>query len=116
MSVDKFTTILDSLATFAPATAQLLRHRAGRLRVTLTTGDALNTYGVSLELTAILELLVHRCKYCGETEYSEPAFSCLGHRFETQWQPLAEATTPSLIECLAKMEVSAREMQARRAA
>ena len=47
MSVDKFTTILDSLAT---------------------------------------------------TEYSELAFSCLGHRFETQWQPLAEATTPSLIE------------------
>jgi hypothetical protein len=74
----------------APAINQLFKTYPSRIRAHVSTGDAINTYGVSIVFQVFIDVLMDRCKSCGETQFSAPNFDyCRGHRFKTEWQEIA---------------------------
>src|SRR5262245_10322000 len=78
------------LSEVAPAVAILLESYASRVRVHVSTGDALDSYGVSIVFQVFIDVLTHRCKGCGETEFTPPNFGdCPNHRFTTEWIEIA---------------------------
>lgn len=78
------------LSDVAPAISKLLKTYTSRIRANVTTGDALNTYGVSIVFQVFIEVLMDRCKGCGETQFSAPNFGdCRNHRFAKVWQEIA---------------------------
>jgi hypothetical protein len=78
------------LTEVAPAVAILLETYASRVRVHVSTGDALDSYGVSIVFQVFIDVLTHRCKGCGETQFTPPNFGdCRNHRFTTEWIEIA---------------------------
>ena len=78
------------LSEVAPAVAILLETYTSRVRVHVSTGDALDSYGVSIVFQVFIDVLTHRCKGCGETQFTPPNFGdCPNHRFTTEWIEIA---------------------------
>jgi hypothetical protein len=78
------------LSEVAPEVAVLLETYASRVRVYVTTGDALDSYGVSIVFQVFIDVLTHRCKGCGETQFTPPNFGdCPNHRFTNEWVEIA---------------------------
>jgi hypothetical protein len=78
------------LSEVAPAVAMLLETYTSRVRVYVSTGDALDSYGVSIIFQVFIDVLTHRCKGCGETQFSPPNFGdCPNHRFTKDWIEIA---------------------------
>jgi hypothetical protein len=78
------------LSEVAPAIATLLETYASRVRVHVSTGDALDSYGVSIVFQVFIDVLTHRCKGCGETQFTPPNFGdCPNHRFTKEWIEIA---------------------------
>jgi hypothetical protein len=78
------------LSEVAPAVALLLRTYASRVRVHVSTGDALDSYGVSIVFQVFIDVLTHHCKGCGETQFTPPNFGdCPNHRFTKEWIEIA---------------------------
>jgi hypothetical protein len=78
------------LSDVAPAIAILLRSYASRVRVHVSTGDALDSYGVSIVFQVFIDVLTHHCKGCGETQFTPPNFGdCPNHRFTMEWTEIA---------------------------
>jgi hypothetical protein len=78
------------LSDVAPAVAILLRTYASRVRVHVSTGDALDSYGVSIVFQVFIDVLTHQCKGCGETQFTPPNFGdCPNHRFMREWIEIA---------------------------
>jgi hypothetical protein len=78
------------LFSAAPAIDQLLKTYPSRIRGQITTGDAVNGYGVSVAFQVFIDVLMDRCRSCGETQFSAPNFDyCRGHRFKTEWREIA---------------------------
>jgi hypothetical protein len=78
------------LSEVAPAVAILLETYASRVRVYVSTGDALDSYGVSIVFQVFIDVLTHRCKGCGETQFTPPNFGdCPNHRFTKEWIEIA---------------------------
>jgi hypothetical protein len=78
------------LSEVAPAVAILLRTYASRVRVHVSTGDALDSYGVSIVFQVFIDVLTHHCKGCGETQFTPPNFGdCPNHRFTMEWIEIA---------------------------
>lgn len=74
----------------APAINQLLKTYPSRIRGHVTTGDAINGYGVSVIFQVFIDVLMDRCKGCGETQFSAPnSGDCRNHRFIKVWQEIA---------------------------
>lgn len=78
------------LSEVAPAVAILLKTYASRVRVHVSTGDALDSYGVSIVFQVFIDVLTHHCKGCGETQFTPPNFGdCPNHRFTKEWIEIA---------------------------
>jgi hypothetical protein len=78
------------LSDVAPAIATLLKTYTSRIRAHVSTGDVVNTYGISIVFQVFIEVLTDRCKGCGETQFSAPNFGdCRNHRFTKEWQEIA---------------------------
>ena len=78
------------LSEVAPAVAILLSTYASRVRVHVSTGDALDSYGVSIVFQVFIDVLTHHCKGCGETQFTPPNFGdCPNHRFTKEWIEIA---------------------------
>jgi len=78
------------LSEVAPAVAILLETYASRVRVHVSTGDALDSYGVSIVFQAFIDVMTHRCNSCGETQFTPPNFGdCPNHRFTKGWIEIA---------------------------
>lgn len=78
------------LSDVAPAISKLLKTYPSRIRANVTTGDALNTYGVSIVFQIFVDVLMGRCKNCGETQFTPPNDpDCRWHKFKTEWREVA---------------------------
>jgi hypothetical protein len=78
------------LSDVAPAVAILLTSYASRVRVHVSTGDALDSYGISIVFQVFIDVLTHHCKGCGETQFTPPNFGdCPNHRFTMGWIEIA---------------------------
>jgi hypothetical protein len=77
------------LSDVAPAVSKLLKTYPSRIRANVTTGDAINTYGVSIVFQVFVEVLMDRCKNCGETQFTAPVDDCRYHRFRKEWREVA---------------------------
>jgi len=77
------------LSDVAPAVSKLLKTYPSRLRAHITTGDAINTYGISIVFQIFVEVLMDRCKNCGETQFTAPNDACRYHKFNKEWREVA---------------------------
>ena len=78
------------LSDVAPAISKLLKAYPSRIRAHVSTGDAMNTYGVSIVYQVFVDVLTDKCKGCGETQFTAPNFGdCPNHRFVTEWVEVA---------------------------
>lgn len=104
MAISDFTTITNFLASNTPHLADLLKAQPARFKSSLTSGDAINGYGYSLVLSLTVEVLMHTCILCGETQFTPPHFDCRGHRFQWEWRPIADVTATSLPHALTRLD------------
>lgn len=78
------------LSDVAPAISKLLKTYTSRVHAQVSTGDVINTYGVSIAFQVFIEVLTSRCKGCGETQFTPPNFGdCPNHRFVKEWREIA---------------------------
>jgi hypothetical protein len=78
------------LSDVAPAISKCLKTYPSRIRAHVSTGDVINTYGVSIIYQVFIDVLTDRCKGCGETQFTPPNFGdCPNHRFITEWREVA---------------------------
>ena len=77
------------LSDAAPAINKLLKTYPSRIRAHITTGDAINTYGDSIIFQIFVEVLMDRCKNCGETQFTAPNDHCRYHKFNKEWREVA---------------------------
>jgi hypothetical protein len=78
------------LSDVAPAISKLLRTYPSRLRANVTTGDVINTYGISMVFQVFVDVWTARCVGCGETQFTPPNFGdCPNHRFAKEWREIA---------------------------
>ena len=78
------------LSDVAPAISKLLKTYPSRIRANVVTGDALNTYGISIIFQVFIDVLMERCKNCGETQFTSPNVQdCRYHRFRKEWREVA---------------------------
>lgn len=84
------------LSDIAPAISRLLKTYPSRIRAHVSTGDVINTYGISIIFQVFIEVLTDRCKGCGETQFSPPnCGDCPNHRFVKEWREIASGETPT---------------------
>lgn len=81
------------LSDVAPAINKLLKTYPSRIRAHVSTGDVINTYGVSIIFQVFIEVLMGRCNGCGETDFTPPHFDCSNHRFVKGWHEVASGET-----------------------
>jgi hypothetical protein len=85
----------------APAINQLFKTYPSRIRAHVTTGDAVNGYGVSIVFQVFIEVLMGRCDRCGETQFTPPNDpNCRWHKFKTEWREIASGEGPGTQEAL----------------
>lgn len=78
------------LSDVAPSIGKLLKTHPSRIRAHVTTGDVINTYGVSMVFQVFVDVLMGRCKGCGETDFTPPNFGdCPNHSFVKGWYEVA---------------------------
>ncbi len=77
------------LSDVAPAIDKLLKTYPSRIQAHISTGDVINTYGVSIVFQIFVEVLMDRCKNCGETQFTPPNGTCRYHRFKKEWREIA---------------------------
>lgn len=78
------------LSDVAPAINKLLKTYTSRIRAHVSVGDVINHYGVSVNYQVFIDVFTHRCKGCGETQFTAPNFGdCPNHRFVKEWQEIA---------------------------
>ena len=90
----------EELEKVAPILARTIQEFPSRITVSLTTGDAVNGYGSSVYYVVSLEMLVHLCAACGETQFSRPTFDCSNHRFQTKWLVIDQQVGPNIEQVL----------------
>lgn len=98
------TTIFTELATLAPTVAAILNQYPARITASLTSGDALNGYGHSADYQLSLEMLIHECATCGETQFSRPVFDCANHKFQISWRPIGNMSGSSMVDALRRLD------------
>ena len=96
--------VFTQLSSIAPSVSKLLQTYTAKLHADIISGDALNTYGNSISLKVSAQVLLERCKLCGETQFTAPVSSCTGHRVENVWFVLAEAEAGDFDRALIKLE------------
>lgn len=103
--------LFTQLSDIAPAISKLLKSHPSRIRAHVTTGDVINTYGVSMIFQVFVEVLMSRCKGCGETEFTPPNFGdCPNHKFTREWHEVASGeTTAGTVEALRRADNLAAE-------
>jgi hypothetical protein len=77
------------LSDISPAVSKILKTYPSRIRAHVTTGDAINTYGISIVFQVFVEVLMDRCKNCGETQFTAPNDACRYHKFIKEWREVA---------------------------
>ena len=90
------------LSDAAPAISKLLKTYPSRIRAHITTGDALNTYGVSIIFQIFVEVLMDHCKNCGETQFTAPNDDCRYHKFNKEWREVASGESKDGTEAALK--------------
>src|SRR5262245_37102532 len=89
------------LSDVAPAISKLLKTHPSRIRAQVSTGDAINTYGVSMIFQVFVEVLMGRCDKCGETQFTPPNDpDCRWHKFKTEWREIASGEGDGTEEAL----------------
>lgn len=76
------------LSDVAPAIKQLLKTYPSRIRTQASTGDAINTYGVSMIFQVFIDVLMDRCGTCGETQFTPANGRCRYHRPRKEWREI----------------------------
>jgi hypothetical protein len=104
------------LSDVAPAVNKLLKTYPARVRGHVTTGDAINTYGVSTVFQVFIDVLTDKCKGCGETQFTPPnSGDCRNHRFVTDWMEVASGeSAEGTAAALERADVRATEWLSRR--
>jgi hypothetical protein len=103
------------LSDVAPVITTLLKTYTSRIRAHVSTGDVINTYGVSIIYQVFIEVLTDRCKGCGETQFTAPNFGdCRNHRFAQEWQEIASGEAESTQEALLRADGHVAEWLAAR--
>ncbi len=98
------------LSDLAPAISKLLKTYPSRLRAHVSTGDVINTYGISIVYQVFVDVLTDRCKGCGETQFTAPNFGdCPNHRFATDWAEVASGEGEGTEAALERADVRATE-------
>ena len=103
------TTIFTELATLAPTVAAILNQYPARITASLTSSDAVNGYGHSADYQLSLEMLIHECPACGETQFSRPVFDCANHKFQISWRPIGSMSGSSVTDALRQLDGRAAE-------
>ena len=98
------TVIFKQLAEVAPSVGIFLETYSARLHADIVSGDALNGYGHSVTIKVAAQVLLERCKLCGETQFTAPVLNCSGHRVEVIYHTLAEAQASSFESATTKLE------------
>jgi hypothetical protein len=94
---------LSQIQAFAPSVYQLLTTYPARLKVSLASGDVMNSYGVSFTIVLTVKVLIEQCPSCAETQFDAPTFDCRWHRFQKRWMKISDAegrTTESALKNL----------------
>lgn len=74
----------------APTILAFLNSRPSRFHHTVSSGDAINTYGRSVIHLVRVEVWRAKCVLCGESEESRQVAVCSGHRYESGWRVITE--------------------------
>lgn len=99
----------------APAINQLLKTYPSRIRAHVSTGDAIDTYGVSIIFQVFVEVLMGRCDRCGETQFTPPNDpDCRWHKFKTEWREIASGEGAGTQEALNRADKRVAEWLERR--